>query len=149
MADSMGNRARSAVPWTRLGLATGAGILTAVAGSELVYVVASAAGIVDHSVALQSLLGTGPLNAASVGATALVATLAAGLVLGGFMLGSRRPVRNFRILATVLAALSLLMPATIPGPPPAMRLAMALMHVVVWAVVVWVLAGLAGRASER
>lgn len=149
MAHSTGNRARGSVPWTRLALATGAGIVAAVAGTELLYLLASAAGMIDHSVALPSPLGTGPLNAASVATTALVATLGAGLVLGGLMLGSRRPVRTFRILATVLAALSIAMPATIPGPPPAMRLAMALMHVVVGAAVVGVLAGLAGRGSER
>jgi hypothetical protein len=149
MAHSIGNSGRRAVPWTRLGLATGAGILAAVAATELLYLLASAAGVVDHSIALASLLGTGPLDPVSVATTALVATVGAGLVLGGLMLGTRHPVRTFRILATVLAALSLSMPASIPGPPPGMRLAMALMHVVVWAAVVGVLASLAGRGSAR
>lgn len=149
MAHSMGNSARRAVLWIRLGLATGAGILAAVAATEVVYLLASTAGMVDRSIAVPSLLGTGPLNAVSVATTAVVATVGAGLVLGGLMLGTRHPVRTFRILATVLAALSLALPATIPGPPPGMRVAMALMHVVVWGAVVGVLASLAGRSSER
>lgn len=149
MAHSMGNSARRAVPWTRLGLATGAGTLAAVAATELLYLLASTAGLVDHSIAVPTPLGTGPLNPLPVAATALLATVGAGLVLGALMLGTRHPVRTFRILATLLAALSLSMPATIPGPPPGMRLAMALMHAAVWAAVVGVLAGLASRTSER
>jgi hypothetical protein len=57
-------------------------------------------------------------------------------------------LKKFRIVASALALLSLSTPASIPGPSSAMRLTMALMHVMVWAVSVGVLPTLAGRRPE-
>lgn len=149
MARSIGTGRRARLNWGRIGVGTGAGALVALAGCELIYLLASTAGLIDRSVGIPSLLGTGPLSAGSVAVTTLVASIGAGLVLAGLMITTRHPVRNFRVLATVLALLSLSMPATIPGPPAGMRLVLAAMHVAVWAAATWVLAGLAGREPGR
>lgn len=119
--------------------------LVAVGLTAALFFLSSAAGFVDHRVDLPSVLGVGPLSLASVSATAALATFAAGVLFGVLARWTRRPVRNFRVVATALALLSLSMPATIPGPSIAMRLTMAGMHVIVWAVSVAVLTTLAAR----
>jgi hypothetical protein len=136
---------RPGIAWGRLAWATGLAIIIAVAGSAAVYLIALAVGAVDHGVVLPSLLGNGPLSLASVSLTAAVVTLGAAIVFGILGASTRQPVRNFRVVTTVLAFLSLSLPATIPGPPAAMRVAMAAMHLVVWTVSVGVLASLAHR----
>jgi Family of unknown function (DUF6069) len=139
---------RAGIAWGRLAWATGLAIIIAVAGSAAVYLIASAVGAVDRDVVLPSLLGNGPLSLASVSVTVAVVTVAAAIVFGVLSAWTRRPVRNFRVVATVLAVLSLSSPATIPGPPAAMRIAMGTMHLVVWAVSIGVLATLARRPQE-
>ena len=124
-------------------LATAFASLVAVSATAALYALTSAAGFVDQRVALPSVLGVGPLSLASVSITVALATLAAGALLAVLARWTRRPVRNFRVVATVLAVLSLSMPATIPGPSIAMRVTMAGMHVIVWAVSLTVLARLA------
>jgi hypothetical protein len=123
--------------------------VVAVVASLVVYLLGAAVGLVDRSVVLPSLLGMGPLSIASVSVTAAAATLAAGLLLGLFVLGTRRPIVYFRVAATVLVVLSLSMPATIPGPPAGMRAVMAVLHVVVWAVSIGVLPTLARAGRNR
>jgi Family of unknown function (DUF6069) len=129
----------------RLTWATVFAALIAVGATMALYSLASAAGLIDPRVVLPSVFGMGPLSLASVSATAALATAAAGVVLGVLARSTGRPLRNFRVLATALAVLSLSMPATIHGPSAAMRLTMAGMHVIVWAVCVGVLARLARR----
>lgn len=119
--------------------------VVAVGASVGLYSLASTAGYVDRRVLLPSVLGMGPLSVASVSATAALAALGAAVLLGVLAWSTRQPVRNFRLLATVLAVLSLALPATIAGPSVAMRLTMAGMHVIVWATSVGVLARLAIR----
>src|SRR5690349_16226819 len=131
-------RRHSNASWRRLPLAVAVGSALAVAGTEVVYLLAKTAGMIDDRVMLPSILGSGPLSAASVGATALMAAVSAGILLGIVMALSARPALHFRIAATALAALSLAMPATIPGPAAGMRAVMAAMHVVVWAACVGV-----------
>jgi hypothetical protein len=131
--------------WPRLSWATALTALIAVAGSAAVYLLVSAAGLVDKRVVLPSLIGMGPLSLATVSLTSAVAVVSAGILLGALAATTRRPLTIFRIVASVLALLSLSMPATIPGPPPAMRLTMALMHVLIWAASVGVLPMLASR----
>lgn len=138
-------RDRGLASVTQLMSATILASLLAVASTAAFFSLTSAAGFVDQRVALPSVLGPGPLSLASVSATAALATLAAGVLLGALARWTRRPLRNFRVVATVLAALSLSMPATISGPSLSMRLAMAGMHVIVWAVSVAVLTRLATR----
>lgn len=133
----------------RLAWATVFAALIAVGASVALFSLATAAGFVDQRVVLPSVLGMGPLSVASVSATAALATLAAGVVLGILARSTRQPVRNFRVLATALAVLSLALPATIPGPSVDMRVAMAGMHVIVWAVGLAVLTTLASRPLRR
>lgn len=121
--------------------------LVAVAVSAALFAVASAAGLVDERVVLPSPAGPGPLSLASVSAAAAIAIVAAAIVLLVLAAAARRPVRLFRILATVLAAVSLLAPATIAGVPVPMRLVLAGMHVMVWAVCVGLLPWLAIRRT--
>ena len=142
--ESRGRGRMSAAP---LAWATVFAALVAVGATVALYSFASAAGFVDQRVLLPSLLGMGPLSLASVSVTAALATLAAGVLLGVLARSTRLPVRNFRVLATVLAVLSLSMPATIPGPSLAMRLSMAGMHVIIWTVSVGVLPRLATRPA--
>lgn len=136
------------ISWPRLAIATALSALLAVVATEVVYVAASASGLVDRRVILPSLVGMGPLNAGSVAFTAVAASLGAGIVFAALTLTTRRPVTPFRIVTTALALLSMAMPATIPGPPAGMRVAMVGMHVAVWAASITVLAGIA-RSGAR
>ena len=56
-------------------------------------------------------------------------------------------MRLFRIIAAVVLVLSLVPPATVPDVPVAMRLSLAVMHVVAWAVSVGLLTALARQAK--
>lgn len=134
---------------SRVAIATAVSALVALVASELVLYAASAAGLIDRGVVLPSFLGTGPLGPASVAATAIAASLGAGILFGIVVLTTRRPVRWFRIAATILAMLSLSMPVTIPGPSMPMRAAMATMHIAVWAVAFALLPTLATTKGSR
>lgn len=129
----------------RLTWATIVASLVAIGATAALYSVASALGFVDQRIIIPSVLGMGPLSLASVSATAAIATVGAGILLGVLTASTRRPLRNFRAVATAVAVLSLSMPATIPGRSLAARLTMAGMHIVVWAVSLGVLARLAMR----
>lgn len=131
--------------WSRLGVAIAAAAAVSVVASAAIYAGARALGLVDARVLLPSPLGMGSLSLGSVTLTALMATVAAGVVLAILAATTRRPVRTFRIVATALALASLAMPATIPGPGVAMRLVLGALHVAVWAVTVGLLATLAER----
>lgn len=74
-------------------------------------------------------------------------TIGAAIVFAIIGLLSRRPVRLFRIVATVVLALSFVAPATIPGAPVAMILSLEVMHVAAWASSVWLLTTLARREA--
>jgi hypothetical protein len=137
------------IAWSRLVGATALAAAVAAGVTSLIYLGARSAGLVNEAIALPSPLGMGPFSLASVSATAAGASVAAGLVLGVLALTTRRPIRNFRVLATALALMSLSMPATVPGVPVAMRLTMGAMHVVVWAVAIGILPAVADRARRR
>jgi hypothetical protein len=138
---------RGPVSWARLARATVLAALVAIGSTVALYALASVTGLVDRHVILPSPIGMGPLSLASVAATAAMATVGAGLLLGVLAASTRRPVLYFRVVASILAAISLLMPTTIPGPPLTMRLVMGGMHVIVWAVSVSVLARRPVRGS--
>ena len=142
------NGRRSGTSWLRLAWATAVAVAAAVGGAVAVYLGAVAVGAIDSGVVLPSLLGMGPLSPASVSVTAAAATLGAAVLLGLLVQTTRRAITYFRIAATVFATLSIWMPVTIPGPPPTMRVAMAGMHVVVWAAAVGLLATLAMPRSR-
>lgn len=63
-------------------------------------------------------------------------------------LATRRRITYFRVAATVLTALSLVTPLTIPGPGSTMLAVMAVMQAPLWATSVWG-AALGGSAGTR
>jgi hypothetical protein len=134
------------VAWTRFPLAAVAAIVAAAAGAAVLYGLESALGLIDHSVALPSPAGTGPVSFASVASTAALASFWAAVAFAVIGLVGRRPITVFRTVATVVVVLSLAMPATIPGPPVGMRFGLGLMHVLTWATNVAVLTTLARRS---
>ena len=146
---SIGIRDGGRISVARMTWATVFGVLISVGASVALYSLAAAAGFIDRQVVLPSVLGFGPLSVASVSVTAALATLAAGVVLGVLARSTRQPIRNFRVLATGLGVLSLTLPATISGPSIGMRVTMAGMHVIVWAVSLGVLATLAAQPVRR
>lgn len=148
-SQNIGVPSEGRISLARLTWAMVVAALIAVGASVALYSLAAAAGFIDQRVVLPSVLGFGLLSVASVSATAALATLAAGVVLGVLARTTRQPVRNFRVLATALAVLSLTLPATIPGPSVDMRVTMAGMHVIVWAVSLGVLVALATRPLRR
>ena len=79
-----------------------------------------------------------------LGTTVVPALLAAMVfaLLGRF---TRRPVRNFVVLAALLLVLSFVTPLTVPGAPLSMVLALEVMHVVAAVVIVGGLVTLARR----
>ena len=82
-----------------------------------------------------------------VAITSVVGAIAAAIIFAVIGLFARRPVRLFRIVSVVALVLSFAMPLTIPGAPFAMVLSLEVMHVVAWAVIVWLLTTLARKAK--
>jgi hypothetical protein len=130
--------------WSRLPLAAAAAVVAVAAANALLFAAESAAGVIPGDAAVPSMLGVGPVSYASVILTSVAVTAAAAGLLAVVALLSRRPVPVFWIVSGVLAALSLAMPATVPGAPAGMRVGLAAMHVVAWAVSAAVLTRLAG-----
>lgn len=118
---------------------------TAAIANALVYFGASRLGFISQSVLLPSPSGESPLTASLVATTSVMGTVGAAIVFALIGLFARRPVRLFRVVATVVLVLSFVMPATVPDVPLAMKLSLALMHVVAWAVSVGLLTTLARR----
>lgn len=136
------------VDWGRLPLAAVAAAATAAVACALLFVLESAIGIIDSSVSLPSMIGTGPLSIASVTVAAVVFSVWAAIVFALIGLIGRRPILVFRIVSVVALLLSLAMPFTVPGPPTGMRVGLALMHVATWAANVGILTTVARRSSS-
>ena len=129
------------LPWVALLAA-----LVAAVANALVHFAASGLGFIPQSVLVPTPSGEHPLTVAPVVVSSVVRAIGAAIVFAIIGLFARRPVRLFRIVATVVLVLSFLMPATqIPGAPVAMILSMEVMHVVAWAVSVGMLTTLARR----
>ena len=125
-------------------------LLTALAtalANALVYFAASGLGTISQSVLLPSPMGFSPLTVSLVATTSVIGAIGASIVFAIIGLLARRPVRLFRIVAAVVLVLSLVPPATVPGVPVAMRLSLAVMHVVAWVVSVGLLTALARQAK--
>ncbi len=132
------------IAWGRLPvIALIAGVAAAISNT-LVFFVASALGAIPQSVRLPAPVN-GPLSVGPVIVASIIGVLLAAIVFAVIGLAARRPVRLFRIVATVALLLSLLLPATIPGAPVSMILSLMLMHVVAWAASVGALATLGAR----
>ncbi len=135
------------IAWGRLpGVALLAALAAAVANA-LVYFAASGLGFIPQSVILPSPMGVSPLTVGLVVITSVIGAIGAAIVFAIIGLFARRPVRLFRIVAAVVLVLSFVPPATVPGVPVAMRLSLAVMHVVAWAVSVGLLTTLARQAK--
>ncbi len=124
----IGRAGKEEIFWRRLPGLVLLGAFAAAVGNALVYLAGSGLGTISPSVLLPSPMGSSALGLSLVVATSALALLAAGIVLLGIGAVSRRPMTVFRIVATVGLLLSLAMPATIPGPPLAMRLTLGLMR---------------------
>lgn len=136
------------VDWGRLPLAAVAAVAAAAVACALLFVLESAVGIIDSSVSLPSMIGTGPVSIASVTVAAAVYSVLAAIAFAVIGLIGRRPIRVFWIVSVVALLLSLALPFTVPGPPPGMRVGLALMHVATWAANVGILTTLARRWSS-
>ncbi|MEO7908045.1 MAG: DUF6069 family protein [Roseiflexaceae bacterium] len=111
--------------------------LSAMVANVLVYFIASAAGAIPSSVLIPGM--NQPITAMLVGLSSFVPAILAAIFLALLNRFSRRPVRLFRIIAAVLLVISFASPATFPGAPLAMILALSLMHIVAAAIIVGVL----------
>jgi hypothetical protein len=122
--------------------------LAAALANALVYFAASGLGTISQSVLLPSPMGESPLTVSLVAITSVIGTLEAAIIFAIIGLFARRPMRLFSIVATVVLVLSFVMPATVPGVPVAMRLSLAVMHVVAWGVSVGLLTTLARQEAS-
>jgi len=139
--------AQERVAWAFLPVAAVAAAAASAVACALLFALESALGIIDHSVSLPSMVGTGPASVTSVTAAAVVFSLIAAVAFAVIGAIGRRPIHVFRIVSVVALVLSLALPATVPGPPPVMRLGLALMHVVTWAINLGILTTLGRRSS--
>ena len=130
------------LPWVALLAALAAAVTNA-----LVYFAASGLGFIPHSVLIPTPGGEHPLTVAPVAVSSVVGAIGAAIVFAIIGLFVRRPVRLFRIVATVVLVLSFAMPLTIPGAPVAMILSLEVMHVAAWAVIVGLLTTMARQAK--
>ncbi len=121
--------------------------LAAAVANALVYFVALGLGFISQSVLIPLASGPSPLTVGAVVITSIIGAMGAAIVFAIIGLFARRPVRLFRIVATMVLVLSFVPPATVPGVPVAMRLSLAVMHVVAWAVSVGLLTTLARQAK--
>src|SRR5215813_10079029 len=111
--------------------------LAAAGVNAVIYVIESAAGAIPQTVLVPSM--NQPITVVLVILNSFVPAILAGVLLALLNRFTRRPVRLFRIIAAVVLLLSFINPFTIPGAPPAMIIALALMHVVAAAIIVGVL----------
>ncbi len=129
----------------------GVALLAAVAAAlanALVYFAASGLGTISQSILLPSPMGMSPLTVGLVVITSVIGAIGAAIIFALIGRFARHPVRLFRIVAGVVLVLSFSMPATVPGVPVAMKLSLAVMHVVTWAVSVGVLTTLVRREAS-
>jgi Family of unknown function (DUF6069) len=99
-----------------LGRLLWAGLLAgvaAVAANVAVYLVASAFGTLTESIAESQA----PVTSGAVVFSSFVPALAGALLFALLRWLTRRPVRNFRVFATIVLVLSFATPFTIPGVP--------------------------------
>jgi hypothetical protein len=130
------------LPWVALLAA----LATAVANA-LVHFAASGLGFIPQTVLVPTPSGEHPLTVTPVVASSVVGAIGAAIVFVIIGLFARRPVRLFRIVATVVLVLSFATPPTIPGAPAAMILSLEVMHEVAWAVIVGLLTTMAREAK--
>ncbi len=132
-------RGPHAVAWKRLPRAVLLAMLTAVLANTLIYLVAWETGLIPSNVGVRSPFGFGPISLAAVVAGSAFGALGGSVVFALIGRFSRRPVRLFRIIATLALLPTLRTPLTIEGAPLSMVVSLEAMHIITYAVTVWVL----------
>ncbi len=134
------------IPLAKVAIATLAAVVAVVVANAIVFFVADAAGAMPDSVTIEDMNGDqAPIGLAAVVFVSIIATIAAGVVFAVISRVSRRPVRLFAIVATVVFVLTLYPPFTIPDIPADMIVALLAMHVVAYGVGVMTLLRVATR----
>lgn len=121
--------------------------LSAAVANAVVYLVASAVGAMPR-IDVSGLTGQGPITLGAVVLESFVPALLAAALFALFGRFTRRPVRNFRVLAAVLLGLSFAGPLNLPEVPMVMIATLFIMHVVAGVLIVGVLTTLA-RSDRR
>lgn len=121
--------------------------LSAAVANAVVYLVASAVGATPR-IDVSGLTGQGPITLGAVVLESFLPALLAAAVFALFGRFTRRAVRNFRVLATVLLVLSFAGPLGLPDVPTVMIASLLIMHVVAAVLIVGVLTTL-GRKDQR
>ena len=149
MADNLSSSkvqpAQERVAWARLPMVALLAAVASAVGCALLFAAESRLGVIDHSVPLPSMVGTGPVSVTSVTVAAAAGSVWAAVAFAVTGAIGRSPIRVFRIVSAVALLLSLALPATVPGPSLAMRFGLALMHVLVWVTNVAILTTLGKR----
>ncbi len=120
---------------TRLALAGAVAVVAAIVADVVIYSVARVTGAVPDDL---------PADAESVGIPAIIAACVltisvATLAMGLFARLSQHPVRNFTILAAIVAATSLQAPLGIADAPAGLVVSLLLMHGATAAIAWWCL----------
>lgn len=121
--------------------------LSAAVANAVVYLVASAVGAMPR-IDVSGLTGQGPITLGAVVLESFVPALLAAALFALFGRFTRRPVRNFRVLAAVLLGLSFAGLLNLPEVPTVMIATLFIMHVVAGVLIVGVLTTLA-RSDRR
>ena len=135
------------ISWKRLPPVALLAAFGAAVVNAIVYSAASGLGFIPQDVLVPAPGGEQPLTVAPVVIGSVVGTIGGAGVFALIGTFARRPVRMFRIVATVVLVLSLATPLTIPGAPLWMVLSLEAMHMATWAVTVGVLTTLALRTE--
>lgn len=121
--------------------------LSAAVANAVVFLIASAVGAM-HRIGVSGLHGQWPITLGAVVLESFLPALLAAAVFALFGRFTRRAVRNFRVLATVLLVLSFAGPLGLPDVPTVMIASLLIMHVVAAVLIVGVLTTL-GRKDQR
>lgn len=122
--------------------------LSAAVANAVVYLIASVVGAMPR-IEVSGLHGQGPITLGAVVLESFVPALLATAVYALLGLFTRRPAKNFRVLATVLLVLSFAGPINLPKAPTAMIASLLIMHVVAAVLIVGVLTTLARRVRHE
>lgn len=133
--------------WQRLLIGTLVAAVAAAVVNAVIYGLARALDTIPRDVLIAGPTGDEPLGLVPVIFASVIGVLGAGVMWALCIKFSRRPMRLFQIIATVVLVLSFLSPFTISGAPAKMVLTLILMHVVVWAAAVFILPYGRGRTA--
>lgn len=139
-AVSGGRETGRAASWRRLAWVGPLAGVAAAAANVVVFYLGVALGLVSDTV---SVSNGQPLTATAVVISSFIPAIAGAILFALLGRFTRRPVRIFRVVAVVVAVLSLVTPFTIPGITGGMVFVLLLMHVVAAVVITGVLTAVA------